>query len=653
MASSLLTVYKRFPKFVLSAYHRPLTSHAACLHQWHFQNGKETRHKKQHFLVPNNRNANLFDGGTFLLQRNQMMQGSVTGKDSSLNAEEVPMSKLFTFMKSYVWPKDQGEIKKRVVASLSLLIGAKLINIQVPIMFKYAVDNLSALNFTTPEAAAYSTAFALVAGYGMARATSSGFNELRDAVFARVAQNSIRNMARSLFQQLHNLDMSFHLSRQTGAMSKAIDRGTRGINFVLRAFVFHIAPTIFEVSLVSGLLWYNCGGQFAACALSTLVAYATWTLSVTAWRTQFRIRMNKADNEMGNIAIDSLLNYETVKYFNNEKYEVERYDKVLAKYEDANLKTFHSLALLNFGQQFIFSCGLTGIMLLAVQGIKNGTLSVGDLVMVNGLLFQLSIPLNFLGSVYRDIRQSVIDMQTMFGLMNLKRDITNIPDAPQINLADNETTIAFENVSFGYTPSKTILDTMNFHVEPGQRIGIVGGSGSGKSTVIRLLYRLYDANAGRVLIGGKDISQVDLDSVRKMIAVVPQDTVLFHDTIFQNIKYGNLNATEEEVYEAAKMADVHDSIMNMPDGYQTIVGERGLKLSGGEKQRVAIARAIMKDPAIVLYDEATSSLDSITEEHILNAIKRITRQKTSIFIAHRNIVINPSVLMWRCNQELN
>ncbi|XP_076818957.1 iron-sulfur clusters transporter ABCB7, mitochondrial-like [Clavelina lepadiformis] len=564
--------------------------------------------------------------------------GNVTGPNPVLQSTKpVDSKKLFKFMLSYVWPDKNPSVKRRVVVSLGLLVGAKLLNVQVPFMFKYVIDNLSGigLNADTAGNAVFTTTLCLILGYGGARAGAALFNELRDAVFAKVAQRSIRNIAKNLFQHLHSLDMKFHLSRHTGGLSKAIDRGTRGINFVLRALIFNIIPTTLEVSLVTSILWYKCGGKFALITLSTLGAYALWTLAVTAWRTKFRVQMNQADNKMGNIAIDSLLNYETVKYFNNEAHEVEKYDWVLANYEDANLKTNKSLAMLNFGQQFIFSCGLTAIMVVAANGIQSGTMTVGDLVMVNGLLFQLSVPLSFLGSVYRDIRQSVIDMQTMFGIMNMERDVQDVPNAPALELSPAQTSIKFDDVTFGYTPEKNILNNLSFEVRPGEKVGIVGGSGSGKSTIIKLLYRFYDPQQGKILVGDNDIKLVQMASVRKVMGVVPQDTVLFHDTIYHNIAYGDLDAPEEEVYEAARMADVHNSIQHMPRGYKTQVGERGLKLSGGEKQRVAIARAILKKPMVVLYDEATSSLDSITEEHILSAIRRITENRTSIFIAHR------------------
>lgn len=560
---------------------------------------------------------------------------SVVGKIAGLESAPIGAKKMLKFMMSYIWPSDKPQVKKTVVVSLSLLVGAKLLNVQVPFILKHAVDQISAMSTTSPELAAFTTVYFLILGYGAARVGASLCNELRDALFARVAQRSLREIARELFGHLHSLDMRFHMSRQTGALSKAIDRGTRGVNFVFRALVFNVFPTLFEVSLVSSILWYKCGGQFAAVTLATLGAYIAWTLSITAWRTKFRQRMNRADNEMGNLAVDSLINYETVKYFNNEEFETQRYDKVLAKYEDANLKTNTSLALLNFGQQFVFGCGLTAIMYLAAKGIQDGSLSVGDLVMVNGLLFQLSVPLNFLGSVYRDIRQSLIDMGTMFTLMEKKREVTDAVDAVPLMFKDEEAAIRFDNVTFGYENDKTILNGLSFKVPTGKKVAIVGGSGSGKTTIARLLYRFYDPWHGSVYINDQNIRVVTMETLRRSIGIVPQETVLFHDTIYHNIAYGNIDSDKELIFDAARVADIHDSILSMPKGYETLVGERGLKLSGGEKQRVAIARAVLKQPTIVLYDEATSSLDSITEQNILKALRRFTINKTSIFIAHR------------------
>ncbi|XP_077163580.1 iron-sulfur clusters transporter ABCB7, mitochondrial isoform X3 [Paroedura picta] len=513
-------------------------------------------------------------------------------------------------------------------------------NIVVPFMFKYAVDNLNQmsgniLNLNDAPHTVATMATTVLIGYGLSRAGAALFNEARNAVFGKVAQSSIRRIARNVFLHLHSLDLGFHLSKQTGALSKAIDRGTRGISFVLSALVFNLGPTLFEVALVSGILYYKCGAQFALVSLGTLGAYTIFTVGVTQWRTKFRIEMNKADNDAGNAAIDSLLNYETVKYFNNEKYEAEQYDGFLKSYENASLKTTTTLALLNFGQSTIFSIGLTAIMVLASQGIIAGNLTVGDLVMVNGLLFQLSLPLNFLGTVYRETRQALIDMNTLFTLLNIDTKIKDKELAPPLQITPQTASIAFDNVHFEYLQGQKVLSGVSFEVPAGRKVAIVGGSGSGKSTLVRLLFRFYEPQQGDIYVAGQNIQDVSLDSLRKAIGVVPQDAVLFHNSIFYNLLYGNTSASAEEVYAVAKLAGIHDAILRMPNGYNTQVGERGLKLSGGEKQRIAIARAILKNPPIILYDEATSSLDSITEENILSAMRDMVRYRTSVFIAHR------------------
>uniref|UniRef100_A0A4W6E3X3 Iron-sulfur clusters transporter ABCB7, mitochondrial n=2 Tax=Lates calcarifer TaxID=8187 RepID=A0A4W6E3X3_LATCA len=555
------------------------------------------------------------------------------------NLKEVNSAKILSAMLSYVWPKDRPDLRARVAISLGLLAGAKITNVVVPFMFKYAVDELNQmsghmLNLNDAPSTVATMATTVLIGYGVSRACAALFNELRNTVFGKVAQSSIRRIAKNVFLHLHNLDLGFHLSRQTGALSKAIDRGTRGISFVLSALVFNLGPTVFEMGLVSAILYYKCGGQFAAVALGTLSAYTLFTILVTQWRTRFRIEMNKADNEAGNAAIDSLLNYETVKYFNNEKYEAERYDGFLKIYESSSLKTTSTLAMLNFGQSAIFSVGLTAMMLLASKGITAGTMTVGDLVMVNGLLFQLSLPLNFLGTVYRETRQALIDMNTLFTLLSvdtrIKRDL-----APPLAVTPQEATIRFEDVYFEYLEGQKVLNGVSFEVPAGKKVAIVGGSGSGKSTIVRLLFRFYEPQQGNIYIAGQNIRDVSLDSLRKALGVVPQDAVLFHNTIFYNVQYGNINATPKEVYQVARLAGIHDAILRMPNGYDTQVGERGLKLSGGEKQRVAIARAILKNPPILLYDEATSSLDSITEENILSSMKDMVKDRTSVFIAHR------------------
>lgn len=561
------------------------------------------------------------------------------------NKAPVTSSEMIKGMLTYIWPKDDPEIRKRVKIAVGLLVSAKVLNVGVPFIFKYAIDTLNAqsvaaggsavLGFGTAPEVVTTAATTLLVGYGIARAGAAGFNELRNAVFAKVAQHSIRKIANNVFLHLHNLDMAFHLSRQTGALSKTIDRGSRGINFVLTAMVFNIVPTVFELALVSTILGLKCGSEYASVALGCVGIYAIFTLAVTQWRTKFRIFMNQAENEAGNKAIDSLINYETVKYFNNEKFEAQRYDESLKKYEAASLKTSTSLAMLNVGQNAIFSAALSLIMVMAAKNIVNGTMTVGDLVMVNALLFQLSVPLGFLGSVYREVRQAFIDMQTMFTLMTMDTAIKSKVHTVPFNVSPKCSDIEFRNVNFQYVEGKPIFNDVNFTIPSGKKIAIVGGSGCGKTTIVRLLYRFFEPQTGSVYINGHNIQDVDLDELRKSIAIVPQDTVLFHESIFYNLQYGNLRKSKEEVFEAAKMANLHDSILNWPKGYDTPVGERGLKLSGGEKQRVAIARAILKNSPILIFDEATSSLDSITEHNILEALHRATAGRTSIVIAHR------------------
>lgn len=557
-------------------------------------------------------------------------------------------------MMQYIWPKGQYNIKTRVVISLGLLIVGKIVSVQAPILFKNVLDFLNEntgstddsaigrgkrvgkfLNLETPENTIFTMACTIILGYGAARAGSSLFNELRNSVFAKVASDSIRQVAVRVFSHLHQLDLAYHLNRQTGALSKSIDRGSRGIDFLLRSLVFNVVPTAFEVTLVSSILYYQCGGQFALVTLGCISSYAAFTFAFTQWRTKFRIQMNKAETQASSRSIDSLINFETVKYFNNEIHESRRYEDLLKQYQSASLKTTTSLAALNFGQQAIFSGAITWIMILAAQQIVTGQASVGDLVMVNGLLFQLQMPLNFLGTVYREVRQSLIDMQAMFGLMQQSGAIQNKPNAPKLILTNQNASLVFDKVTFGYIEGRQVLDNMSFEVPAGKKIAIVGGSGCGKSTIVRLLYRFYNPVEGRVLIGGKDVRDIDLDSLRRQIAVVPQDSVLFHDTIRYNIHYGKLDASEDKMVAASQLAELHDTIQNWPKGYDTQVGERGLKLSGGEKQRVAIARAVLKDSPILVFDEATSSLDSITEAKIMTALRRAVENRTSVRIAHR------------------
>ena len=492
------------------------------------------------------------------------------------------------------------------------------------------------IDFTAVGGTAAAVAGASIFAYGATRIGASIFQEVRNAVFASVAQNAIRRVAGSVFDHLLRLDLNFHLSRQTGGLTRAIDRGTKGISFLLTSMVFHIIPTALEISLVCGILTWQYGWQFAAITVGTMAAYSWFTISTTAWRTKFRKQMNAADNKGATVAVDSLINYEAVKYFNNEAFESKRYDSALKSYQDASVKVATSLAYLNSGQNLIFSSALTAMMYMAANGVAAGTLTVGDLVMVNQLVFQLSVPLNFLGSVYRELRQSLLDMETLFNLQKVNVAIKEKPNAQPLLLSKGGE-IKFENVNFGYRDDRPILQNLNLTIPAGKKIAIVGPSGCGKSTILRLLFRFYDVQGGRITIDGQDIRDVNLESLRKAIGVVPQDTPLFNDTIEHNIRYGDITASPEQVQAAAKRARIHEIIESLPDGYNTQVGERGMMISGGEKQRLAVSRLILKDPPLLFFDEATSALDTHTEQALLNNINDIIKEKarTSVFIAHR------------------
>ncbi|CAI6335012.1 unnamed protein product [Periconia digitata] len=547
-------------------------------------------------------------------------------------------------MSHYLWPKDNLGTRTRVGLSVGLLVGAKLLNVQVPFYFKSIVDSMN-IDFLSVGGTAWTVAGSMIVAYGVTRIGATAFQELRNAVFASVAQKAIRGVACSVYEHLLKLDLGFHLTRQTGGLTRAIDRGTKGISFLLTSMVFHVLPTALEISLVCGILTYQYGPKFALITGTTMVAYTAFTILTTSWRTKFRKQANAADNKAATVAVDSLINYEAVKYFNNEKFEVGRYDKALQSYEKASIKIATSLAFLNSGQNLIFSSALTAMMYLAADGVATGQLTVGDLVMVNQLVFQLSVPLNFLGSVYRELRQSLLDMETLFNLQKVNVAVKNKADAKPLLLTAGE--LKFENVTFGYRPDRPILKNLNLTIPAGQKVAIVGPSGCGKSTILRLLFRFYDVQEGRILVDGQDIRDVSIDSLRKAIGVVPQDTPLFNNTIEHNIRYGNLEATDEQVIEASKRARLHDTISHFPDGYGTMVGERGMMISGGEKQRLAVSRLILKDPPLLFFDEATSALDTHTEQALLSQISSILKEKkrTSVFVAHRLRTIYDSDLI--------
>jgi ATP-binding cassette, subfamily B, heavy metal transporter len=539
----------------------------------------------------------------------------------------------------YIWPRDSLETRLRVVAAMLLLIGAKVANIFIPIFYKQAIDAL------TPSASAGGAAvggganavltipLGLILAYGLARVVSLVFAELRDAVFATVAQRTIRRVALSVFRHLHGLSLRFHLERQTGGLTRSLERGTRAIEALLRYTLFSIAPTLVEIALVCGVLWSLFSGWFALATFVTVAGYILYTFFVSEWRIKFRRLMNDTDSSANTKAIDSLLNFETVKYFGNEEHEARRYDSALQSYEKAAVRSQQSLSLLNVGQSAIISVGLAVVMGMAANGIVQGTMSLGDFVLVNTYLLQLYQPLNFFGVVYREIKQSLTDIESLVTLLGVDREVADAPGAPALAVDGAE--LRFEGVEFGYDPRRPILKGVSFTVPAGKTVAIVGPSGAGKSTISRLLFRFYDVNAGRVLIDGQNIRDVTQTSLRGAIGIVPQDTVLFNDTVFYNIAYGRAGASPAEVEQAARLAHIHEFVMGLPDGYQTMVGERGLKLSGGEKQRVAIARTILKNPAILLFDEATSALDTHTEREIQANLREVSRGRTTLVIAHR------------------
>ncbi len=526
----------------------------------------------------------------------------------------------------YIWA-----YKGRVLIALACLIGAKIANIGVPMVFKAIIDEFTAAR--TPAQAALAVPLALLALYGVLRFSMSLFTELRELLFARVTQQAVRNIALQVFRHLHALSLRFHLERQTGGLTRDIERGTRSIGTLISYTIYSILPTLVEVGLVIGVLAARYEASFAWITAVALALYATFTVLVTNWRTQLRREVNEIDSAANSRAIDSLINYETVKYFNNEDYEAQRYDQQMRKWEAGQVKSQMSLSWLNLGQSAIIATAVTLIMWRAAVGVVNGSMSVGDIVLVNGLLIQLYIPLNWLGVLYREIRQALADIERMFALKAEQREIADAPDA--VALATGPCALRFEHVGFAYEAKRQILFDVDFVIPSGGTVAVVGHSGSGKSTLARLLFRFYDVHSGALKVNGADIRSLTQASLRAAIGIVPQDTVLFNDTIFYNIQYGRPGASREEVIAAAQAAHIHDFVESLPDRYETRVGERGLKLSGGEKQRVAIARALLKNPPILIFDEATSALDSKSEKAIQGELERISVGRTTLVIAHR------------------
>jgi ABC-type transport system involved in Fe-S cluster assembly fused permease/ATPase subunit len=527
----------------------------------------------------------------------------------------------------YLW-----EYKWRVIAALAFMVGAKMANVSVPLLLKELIDTMN------PKAGLDSTALlvvpvALLVTYGLLRLSTSLFAELRELIFAKATEGASRTISLQVFRHLHAMSLRFHLERQTGGMTRDIERGTRAVNSLISYSLYSIVPTLIEVAMVLTLLAVKFDVWFAGITLIALAFYISFTVTVTEWRTQFRKQMNELDSSAHSRAVDSLLNYETVKYFNNEEFEALRYDENLAKFRKAALKSQRTLSLLNTGQQLIIATGLVAMLWRATQGVVDGRMTLGDLVMVNAFMIQLYIPLGFLGVLYREIKQSLTDLEKMFTLMEREREVADVPGAQALQISDG--VVRFEHVNFAYDPARPILHDVSFEVPAGKTVAVVGPSGAGKSTLARLLFRFYDVQSGQILFDGQDIKQVTQSSVRQAIGIVPQDTVLFNDTVEYNIAYGRPGANREQVEAAARSAHIHNFISATPKGYDTMVGERGLKLSGGEKQRVAIARTLLKNPPILIFDEATSALDSANERAIQAELQSAARGKTTLVIAHR------------------
>ncbi len=554
--------------------------------------------------------------------------------DAEPTASEERQSALRTIRKvgPYLWPEGRPDVKIRVVLAMIALVLGKVVTVGIPAFFGATVDALAP---DAPDMAFFmiSSSVGLVLAYGAMRLASVGFNQLRDAVFARVGQGALRQLALETFQHIHALSLRYHISRKTGGLSRVIERGVKGVEFLLRFLLFSMGPLALELLMVCAIFFFAFGSSYLWIVALTIALYVWFTFAVTEWRVKIRREMNEEDTNANQKAIDSLLNFETVKYFGAERREAERYDASMQGYEKAAVKTLHSLAFLNFGQSVLITGGLVTVMVLGALAVEAGELTVGQFVMINAYMVQITMPLNFLGTVYREIRQALVDMGDMFNLLEQPAEITDKPDAPDLKVTGGR--ITFEGARFGYNDDRTILHGLDLEVEPGQTVAVVGPSGSGKSTIGRLLFRFYDVEAGALSIDGQDVRDIRQESLRAQIGVVPQDTVLFNDSVGYNIAYGKPGASQEDIEDAARSAQIHDFIESLPDGYDTTVGERGLKLSGGEKQRVGIARTLLKNPPILLLDEATSALDTETERDIQESLKAMGEGRSVITIAHR------------------
>jgi ATP-binding cassette, subfamily B, heavy metal transporter len=561
-----------------------------------------------------------------------------TRKPARTSLERGTLAGTLTHLWPYIWPGDRADLKMRVVWSVVLLLVAKVATLAVPFTFKWATDALTGAN-TAPVASSswmvwlIASPVIMTASYGAVRIVMAVLTQWRDGIFARVAMHAVRKLATITFVHMHELSLRFHLERKTGGLTRVLERGRNAIETIVRMLILQLIPTIVEVSLISAVLLWQFDWRYVLVTLAMVAAYLLYTYYATEWRIEIRRRMNDSDSEANTKAIDSLLNYETVKYFGAEAREAERYDRSMERYEHASVKTYTSLAVLNAGQAIIFTVGLAAAMMMCAYGVRRGHNTVGDFVMINSMMIQLYQPLNFMGMVYREIKQAIIDIEMMFGVLSRPAEVKDAPDASALVVSTGH--IRFDDVRFAYDPERSILKGLSFDVPAGKTVAIVGPSGAGKSTISRLLFRLYDVSAGRILIDGQDIRSVTQASLRSQIGMVPQDTVLFNDTIRYNIRYGRWGASDAEVEEAARLAQIDGLIRVAPEGYETQVGERGLKLSGGEKQRVAIARTVLKAPPILVLDEATSALDSHTEHEIQGALEGVSRNRTSLVIAHR------------------